>query len=112
MAKSNFDQLMWLASCFPLVVCRECGLAYYNFEADVLLLSMTNVIPDHFAVYELGFDASSRCRPQARAVGIHHPGGVPTAISTVEPGCVHHEGLNAFERLVPGICTYAYRFYN
>ena len=65
-------------------------LAYYNFEADVLLLTMTNVIPDHFAVYELGFDASSDAVPK-QAVGIHHPGGVPTAISTVEAGCVHHE---------------------
>ena len=86
----------------PIGCVQGVRLAYYNFEADVLLLSMTNVIPDHFAVYELGFDASSDAVPK-RAVGIHHPGGVPTAISTVEPGCVHHEGLNAFERLVPGI---------
>ena len=60
-------------------------LAYYNYEADVLLLTMTNVIPDHFAAYEIGFDASRDAVPK-RAVGIHHPGGVPTAISTVEAG--------------------------
>lgn len=60
-------------------------MAYYNYEADVLLLTMTNVIPDHFAAYEIGFDASRDAVPK-RAVGIHHPGGVPTAISTVEAG--------------------------
>lgn len=58
-------------------------LAYYNYEADVLLLSIPNVIPDHFKTYELGFDASPNAVPK-HAVGIHHPGGVPTAISTVD----------------------------
>ncbi|CAK0735575.1 hypothetical protein CVIRNUC_000603 [Coccomyxa viridis] len=57
-------------------------LAYYNFESDVLLLTIPNVIPDHFRAYELGFDASSHAVPE-HAIGIHHPGGVPTAISTV-----------------------------
>lgn len=57
-------------------------MAYYNFDADVLLLTIPNVIPDHFRTYELGFDASSDAVPE-QAIGIHHPGGVPTAISTV-----------------------------
>jgi len=60
-------------------------LAYYNFESDVLLLTIPNVIPDHFKTYGLGFDASPSAVPK-QAVGIHHPGGVPTAISTVDTG--------------------------
>ena len=57
-------------------------LAYYNFASDVLLLTIPNVIPDHFRAYELGFDASPHAVPE-HAIGIHHPGGVPTAVSTV-----------------------------
>ena len=86
-----------LHSCQIFLLCRRfivfvalvqgVRLAYFNFEADVLLLTMTNVIPDHFEPYELGFDASQDAVPK-QAIGIHHPGGVPTAISTVEAGCV------------------------
>ncbi len=42
-------------------------------------------IPDHFHTYLLGFDAADEV-PEA-AIGIHHPGGAPTAISTVDGGC-------------------------
>jgi hypothetical protein len=57
-------------------------LAFYNSEADVLLMTIRTAIPDRFNTYLLGFDASPNAVPP-NAVGIHHPGGTPTAISTV-----------------------------
>lgn len=50
-------------------------------QADVLLMSIQTQIPDHFQVYELGFDAAPTAVPQA-AVGIHQPDGSYKSIST------------------------------
>ena len=50
-------------------------------QADVLLMSIQTPIPDHFQVYQIGFDAAPAAVPQA-AVGIHHPDGSYKSIST------------------------------
>ncbi|BDA50484.1 probable lysyl endopeptidase [Coccomyxa sp. Obi] len=62
-------------------VIQGLNLAYYDSHADVLMFAIPGRIPDHFHTYLLGFDAANEV-PQA-AVGIHHPGGAPTSISTV-----------------------------
>ena len=49
-------------------------LSYYDSKADVLLMSLTTTIPDHFDAYLIGFDAAPSAVPTA-AVGIHQPDG-------------------------------------
>ena len=50
-------------------------------QADVLLMSIETLIPDHFQVYQVGFDASPSAVPK-QAVGIHQPDGSYKSIST------------------------------
>ena len=50
-------------------------------QADVLMMSIETPIPDHFHVYQVGFDASPSAVPVA-AVGIHQPDGSYKSIST------------------------------
>ncbi|CAL8467108.1 g6644 [Coccomyxa elongata] len=57
-------------------------LSFYDSTADVLLMTIPNLIPDHFNAYVLGFDASDSVPDQA--IAIHHPSGAPAAISTVQ----------------------------
>lgn len=65
-------------------VIQGVDMAYYDSHADVLMMAIPSRIPDHFHTYMLGFDAADEV-PKA-AVGIHHPGGAPTSISTVNAG--------------------------
>ncbi|BDA40579.1 probable protease 1 at N-terminal half [Coccomyxa sp. Obi] len=57
-------------------------LSFYDSTADILLMTIPNLIPDHFNAYALGFDASDAVPDQA--IAIHHPSGAPAAISTVQ----------------------------
>jgi hypothetical protein len=48
-------------------------LLFYDSHADVLLLDITNSVPDHFQAYKIGFDAADAVPD--RAIAIHHPAG-------------------------------------
>ena len=73
--------------CVSVGLCLQgLNIAYYDSHADVLMMAIPSRIPDHFHTYLLGFDAADEV-PEA-AVGIHHPGGAPTSISTVNGRCV------------------------
>ncbi len=48
-------------------------LLFYDSKSDVLLLDISESIPDHFHTYKIGFDAAKEV--PARAVTIHHPAG-------------------------------------
>ena len=61
-------------------------LSYYDSTADVLLMAIPNLIPDHFHTFLLGFNASELDVPET-AIAIHHPGGAPAAVSTVQGRC-------------------------
>ncbi|KAK9836324.1 hypothetical protein WJX81_005312 [Elliptochloris bilobata] len=56
-------------------------LKFYDSHADVLLLSVPNIIPDHYNVYELGYDASDNAVPKS-GFAIHHPAGNIARISS------------------------------
>lgn len=65
-----------------MVLVQGVTLSFYDSTADVLLMTIPNLIPDHFNAYVLGFDASDTVPDQA--IAIHHPSGAPAAISTVQ----------------------------
>ncbi|EIE26769.1 hypothetical protein COCSUDRAFT_59280 [Coccomyxa subellipsoidea C-169] len=59
------------------------SLSFYDSAADVLLMAIPNLIPNNFHTFVLGFNASDMDIPE-EAIAIHHPGGAPAAISTVQ----------------------------
>ncbi len=63
------------------------SLSFYDSAADVLLMAIPNLIPNNFHTFVLGFNASDLDIPE-EAIAIHHPGGAPAAISTVQGRCV------------------------
>ena len=74
------------------VLLQGVTLSFYDSTADILLMSIPNLIPDHFNAYVLGFDASDTVPDQA--IAIHHPSGAPAAISTVQGRCADAPVLN------------------
>ena len=62
------------------IVLQGVRLSYYDSRADVLMMTLTTVIPDHFKTYMIGFDAAPSAVPEA-AVGIHQPDGSYKSLS-------------------------------
>ncbi|KAK9834175.1 hypothetical protein WJX81_005389 [Elliptochloris bilobata] len=62
-------------------VIQGATLKFYDSRADVLLLSIPNVIPDHYKSYELGYDARDDVLPTS-GYAIHHPAGNIARISS------------------------------
>ncbi len=55
-------------------------LSYYDSHADILLMSIPTLIPDHFHAFYIGFDAAAAAVPK-QAVGIHQPDGSYKSLS-------------------------------
>lgn len=76
-AACNKPELEQCAAAAPLQGVR---LSYYDSRADVLLMSIPTLIPDHFHAYYIGFDAAPKSVPTS-AIGIHQPDGSYKSLS-------------------------------